>query len=51
MSQGVSGIFGPGRAKSSDEQFEREGKDLHSKIGQLAVEVDFLREKSKQLGL
>jgi transposase/putative transposase len=51
MSQGVSGIFGPGRAKSSDEQFERERKDLHSKIGQLAVEVDFLREKSKQLGL
>ena len=51
MSQGVSGIFCPGRAKSSDEQFERERKDLHSKIGQLAVEVDFLREKSKQLGL
>lgn len=51
MSQGVSSLFGPGRAKPGDEQFERERKDLHSKIGQLAVEVDFLREKSKQLGL
>ena len=51
MSQGVASLFGPGRAKASDEEFERERKDLHSKIGQLAVEVDFLREKSKQLGL
>ena len=51
MSQGVASLFGRGRARSSDEEFERERKDLHSKIGQLAVEVDFLREKSKQLGL
>lgn len=51
MSEGVSSLFGPVRAKSSDEQFGRERKDLHSKIGQLSVELDFLREKSKQLGL
>ena len=51
MSEGVSSLFGPGRTKLNDEEFERERKDLHSKIGQLAVEVDFLREKSKQLGL
>jgi hypothetical protein len=51
MSEGVPSLFGPGRAKSSDEEFKRERKGLHSKIGQLAVEVDFLREKSKQLGL
>lgn len=31
--------------------FERERADLHAKIGQLTVEVDFLQKKSKQLGL
>ena len=51
MSEGVASVFGPDRARSSDKDFERERKDLHSKIGQLTVEVDFLREKSKQLGL
>jgi len=51
MSEGVAGLFASGRAKPGDEEFERERKKLHSKIGQLAVEVDFLREKSKQLGL
>jgi hypothetical protein len=44
-------VFGSGRGKSEEEDFERERSDLHSKIGQLAVEVDFLRKKSKQLGL
>jgi len=51
MSQGVSSLFGRGRAKTSDDEFEKERNDLHSKIGQLTVEVDFLRKKSKQLGL
>lgn len=51
MSEGVAGLFGPGRGRTSEEEFEQERKELHSKIGQLAVEVDFLREKSKQLGL
>ena len=31
--------------------FDRERADLHAKIGQLTVEVDFLKKKSKQLGL
>ena len=34
-----------------DEVFQAEREKLHSKIGQLTVEVDFLRRKSRQLGL
>ena len=51
MLEGAAGVFGAGRAEAETEDFERERKDLHSKIGQLAVEVDFLRKKSRQLGL
>lgn len=31
--------------------FEKERDQLHSKIGQLTVELDFVTKKSKQLGL
>lgn len=51
MLEGAPGVFGPGKAKKTEEQFEKEREKLHSKIGQLSVEVDFLRKKSKQLGL
>lgn len=51
MLEGAAGVFGAGSGKTETEDFERERKDLHSKIGQLTVEVDFLRKKSKQLGL
>ena len=51
MLEGAPEVFGPGLAKQSDEEFEKERGKLHSKIGQLSVEVDFLRKKSKQLGL
>ena len=51
MTVGASGVFGPGRAKAETEDFERQRDELHAKIGQLTVEVDFLRKKSKQLGL
>ncbi len=51
MLGGAPGVFGPGRAERSEEEFEKEREKLHSKIGQLSVEVDFLRKKSKQLGL
>jgi transposase len=51
MSEGATGVFGPSRDKSAPEDFEKERNELHSKIGQLAVEVDFLRKKSRQLGL
>jgi transposase len=36
---------------TSEEEFERERSDLHAKIGELTVKLDFLRKKSKQLGL
>ena len=51
MTAGASGVFGPGREKAESEDFERQRDELHAKIGQLTVEVDFLRKKSKQLGL
>jgi len=51
MLEGAGGVFGPGRGKSAVEVFDKERDGLHAKIGQLAVEVDFLRKKSKQLGL
>ena len=51
MAEGAAGVFGGGRGKADAEAFEGERKDLHSKIGQLTVEVDFLRKKSRQLGL
>ncbi len=51
MLEGASGVFGPGQAKKTEEEFDKERDKLHSKIGQLSVEVDFLRKKSKQLGL
>ncbi len=51
MLDGAAGVFGPGEAKKTGEEFEKERDKLHSKIGQLSVEVDFLRKKSKQLGL
>jgi transposase len=51
MLEGATGVFGPGREKAESEDFERQRDELHAKIGQLTIEVDFLRKKSKQLGL
>jgi transposase-like protein len=51
MTEGLTDIFGSRRKKSNEEEFEREKSGLHAKIGQQAVEIDFLTKKSKQLGL
>ena len=51
MSEGATRVFEPGHGKSEAEDFEAERAKLHSKIAQLAVEVDFLTKKSRQLGL
>ena len=51
MAEGASGVFGAGGERTGEEEFERQRDELHAKIGQLTVEVDFLRKKSKQLGL
>jgi transposase-like protein len=51
MSAGAAGIFDPGSGKAGTGDFEGERTQLHAKIGQLAVELDWLTKKSKQLGL
>jgi transposase-like protein len=51
MTEGATGLFSSGREKTGTEDFEHQRDALHAKIGQLTIEVDFLRKKSKQLGL
>lgn len=46
-----SSVFEAGREQAGNEDFERERTALHSKIGELSVQVDFLRKKSIQLGV
>jgi transposase-like protein len=51
LQQSLPGVFERvGKSKGRDD-FEVEREKLHSKIGQLTIEVDFLIKKSKQLGL
>jgi transposase-like protein len=42
-------LFEPGRPEGTDDP--ELVRQLHEKIGQLAVEVDWLKKKCKQLGL
>jgi len=51
MTEGLPDVFGSGRKKSGKEDFDREKTQLHAKIGEQAVQIDFLKKKSKQLGL
>ena len=51
MAEGAASVFGPGPGKTVADDFERERAQLHAKIGQQAVELDWLTKKSKQLGL
>ena len=51
MTEGASEVFGPGIRKTEVEDFDRERSQLHAKIGEQAVVIDFLKKKSKQLGL
>lgn len=39
------------KPEAAEEDLEAEKDNLHAKIGQQAIEIDFLRKKSKQLGL
>jgi hypothetical protein len=50
LAENIAGVFEKGKRRGK-EDFEKERERLHSKIGQLTVEVDFLEKKSKQLGL
>jgi len=51
MVEGANGIFCSSKQNADHEDFDRKRDELHAKIGQLTIEVDFLRKKSKQLGL
>lgn len=51
MIEGLSGVFKTGKKKAGKEDFEAQREKLHAKIGQQAVEIDYLTKKSKQLGL
>jgi transposase len=51
MAERAASVFGLGSDKTQSEDFERERAQLHAKIGQQAVELDWLTKKSKQLGL
>lgn len=51
MVEGAAEAFSAGRSKTSEEDFDRERKKLQAKIGELTIDLDWLREKSKQLGL
>ena len=51
MLQGAAEAFSPGRGRTAEEDFDRERKKLQAKIGELTIDLDWLREKSKQLGL
>lgn len=48
LGEGATGIFTSAKL-SLPEDFSQERKELHSKIGQLLVELDFMTKKSKQL--
>ena len=50
LQESLPSAFERGKKKKSD-GFESEREKLHSKIGQLTVELDFAIKKSKQLGL
>ena len=50
LAENITSVF-EGSKRAGKEDFETERERLHSKIGQLTVEVDFLEKKSKQLGL
>jgi transposase/putative transposase len=51
MAANAAVVFDPKAAKAESNEFEAERQRLHAKIGQQAVELDWLAKKSKQLGL
>ena len=51
MAHGASEVFEVEGKKEQEGDFDKERDIFHRKIGQLSVELDWLRKKSKQLGL
>ena len=50
MAVGAVAVSRPGAGKTEAEDFDRERAQLHAKIGQQAVELDWLTKKFKPLG-
>jgi transposase len=51
LAQGAGSVFDTGKAQEAQEDFSAERTELHSKIGELTVQLDFVVKKSKQLGV
>ena len=51
MIERAPSVFGAGAKDAAENDFEDERSKLHAKIGQQAVDLDFLAKKSRQLGL
>ncbi len=51
LQERLAQVFETGGDRSGSGEFERERAELHAKIGELTVALDFLEKKSKQLGL
>ena len=52
MIESASGVFSKGRERAEEVSVSEEEKErLERKVGQLAVEVDWLKKKCKELGI
>lgn len=51
MLSGAAEVFERGASSTGQEESEKEKEQLHATIGKLAVSVDFLKKKCKQLGI
>ncbi len=51
VSERLPDVFERGAGVGQGEDFGRERDELHSKIGELTIKLDFVTKKSKQLGL
>ena len=51
MAQNAASAFGTGAGQADSEAFEKERERLHAKIGQLALENDFLESALTKAGL
>ena len=50
LSEQAGSVFDSGKTREV-EDFDKEREGLHSKIGELTVQLDFVVKKSKQLGV
>ena len=51
LAQEAGSVFDAGKAQEAQADFSAERTELHSKIGELTVQLDFVVKKSKQLGV